>query len=168
MPSPVNIRHQDLVGFLSFLLRGYVGSKNLGRVFNGPAVVRLRPGLDYAPDIFVVLIEQLGHVGTQYVSGGPAFVVEVISPGGRSYDLRSKTDNYRKHGVREYWAIEPETRTLHQHNLLPGERNFYVAKERHTGRVESTVLPGFGIDVSWLWQEPLPEGFSLLAELLRS
>jgi hypothetical protein len=33
--------------------------------------------------------------------------------------------------------------------------------------VDSTVLPGFWIDTSWLWQEPLPEGFPLLQQLLR-
>ncbi len=168
VPSPLNIHHQDLVGFLSFLLRGYVSSKGLGRVFNGPAVVRLRPGLDYEPDIFVVLAEQLAQIGKQYISGGPAFLVEVISPGGRSYDLHSKADNYRRYGVREYWAIDPETRTLHQHNLSDHDEGRYLVREYVSGRVESTVLPGFWIDASWLWQEPLPEGFSLLEELLRS
>jgi Uma2 family endonuclease len=167
VPSPVNIGHQDLVGFLSFLLRGYVGSKRLGRVFNGPAVVRLRPGLDYEPDIFVVLTEQLGQIGTQYVSGGPAFVVDVISPGGRSYDLRTKADNYHRYGVREYWAIDPETHMLHQHDLSDADQGSYVIREHVKGRVDSTVLPGFWVDTSWLWQDPLPEGFSLLEQLLR-
>jgi Uma2 family endonuclease len=168
VPSPVNIHHQDLVGFVSFLLRGYVSARGLGRVLNGPAVVRLRPGLDYEPDIFVVLTEQSGQLGKQYLSGGPAFVAEVISPGGRSYDLHSKADNYRRYGVREYWAIDPETRTLRQHRLADENESPWLVTEYVSGRVNSAVLAGFWIDASWLWQEPLPEGLSLLEALLRS
>lgn len=167
MPSPVNIRHQDIVGLLTFLLRGYMGSKRLGRVFNGPGVVRLRPGLDYEPDIFVVAREQLGQLAEQYFAGAPILVVEVISPGGRNYDLRTKAANYRQHGVREYWAIDPDAQTLSQHTLPTADAAPYVVQERTTGRVESYAVPRFWIEVAWLWDSPLPEEMPLLDRLLR-
>jgi len=34
------------------LLCGYVEDQGLGEVFNGPAVLRLRPGADKQPDVF--------------------------------------------------------------------------------------------------------------------
>ncbi len=151
MPSPVNIRHQDIVGFLTFLLRGYMGSKGLGRVFNGPGVAR----------------EQLDQLAEQYFVGAPILVVEVISPGGRTYDLRTKAANYRQHGVREYWAIDPDARTLSQHTLPTADAAPYVVKEHTTGRVESYAVPRFWIEVAWLWESPLPEEMPLLDRLLR-
>ncbi len=167
VPSPVNIRHQEVVGFLTFLLRGYTGTKGLGRVFNGPAVVRLRPGLDYEPDIFMVLSEHLHQLETQYFSGAPDLVVEVVSPGGRNYDLKTKASNYRAHGVREYWVIDADEQVLYQHTPPPAQTPPYVVKEYPTGHIESLVLPGFWIDVSWLWATPLPAEKPLLDQLLQ-
>ena len=167
MPSPVNVRHQDLVGFLTFLLRGYVGAKGLGKVLNGPAVVRLRPGLDYEPDIFVILREQLGQLEAQYFSGAPALVVEVTSPGGHTYDLKHKAANYGQHGVREYWVVELEEQRLYQHTLPAEAPAPYTVRDYARGRVESLVVPGFWIEVAWLWQDPLPPEPPLLEALLR-
>jgi len=166
MPSPVHIRHQDIVGFLSVLLRVYMGVRGLGRVFNGPGVVRLRPGLDYEPDIFVVAREQLDQLEEQYFSGAPILVVEVVSPGGRTYDLRTKAANYRQHGVREYWAIDPDAQRLFQHTLPSADAAPYVVREHTTGRVESHTVPGFWIEAAWLWESPLPAELPLLNRLL--
>ncbi|MBI3989313.1 MAG: Uma2 family endonuclease [candidate division NC10 bacterium] len=168
MPSPVNVRHQQLVGFLTFLLRGYVRAKGLGEVLNGPAVVRLWPGLDYEPDIFVILGEQLRQFETQYFSGAPALVVEITSPGGRTYDLKHKAANYGRHGVREYWVVEPEEGRLYQHTLPAEAPAPYTVQDYASGRVESLVVPGFWIEVAWLWQDPLPLEPPLLEALLRA
>ena len=50
--APATPGHQRVVGFLAFLLRGYVEERRLGEVFTGPAVLRLRPGVNKEPDIF--------------------------------------------------------------------------------------------------------------------
>ncbi|GIX46141.1 MAG: hypothetical protein KatS3mg131_0352 [Candidatus Tectimicrobiota bacterium] len=166
VPSPANIRHQDLVRFLTFLLCGFLSARGLGKVFNGPAVVRLRPGLDYEPDIFVVLREHLHRLEAQYFSGAPDLVVEVISPGGRNYDLRTKAQHYRTHGVPEYWAVDPEACELYQHLLPADPAAPYACRVYASGRLASAVLPGFWLEVSWLWQEPLPAEKPLLDRLL--
>ena len=56
--SPVNVEHQDVVGFLTFLLRGVASQGGLGKVVNGPGVLRLREDLDREPDIFFVSTER--------------------------------------------------------------------------------------------------------------
>ena len=53
MPSPVSIRHQELVFFLLSLLAGYRDERGGGTVMMGPAVLRVVPGRDLEPDIFV-------------------------------------------------------------------------------------------------------------------
>jgi Uma2 family endonuclease len=165
--SPVSIRHQKLVRFLTFLLRGYVGSKRWGRVFNGPAVVRLRADLDYKPDIFVVLQEHLHQLEEQYFSGAPELIVEVMSPSGRNYDLRTKADNYYQHGVREYWAVDPAANLLYHHTLSPDRLTPYRVRQYTWGRLESPMLSGFWLEVSWLWAHPLPVEKPLLDRLLQ-
>ncbi|HYZ07266.1 MAG TPA: hypothetical protein VE709_01470 [Pseudonocardiaceae bacterium] len=47
-----------------------------------------------------------------------------------------------------------------------GPEASYRTERRSGGRIESTVLPGFWIDVDWLWQEPLPSTVRCLRALL--
>lgn len=166
MHSPVNVREQETVGFLSLLLRGFVRRRQLGTVLNGPAVVRLRPGLNYEPDIFLVPTEQFDRLEKQRFSGIPLLVVEVISPRTRHHDLETKATNYRKHDVPEYWAIDPERTVLHQHVLPENPSAPYLVTIHTHGRIQSRAIPGFWIDVGWLWQEPLPDELSCLEQIL--
>jgi Uma2 family endonuclease len=39
----------------------------------------------------------------------PRLAVECLSPGNADYDLGKKLETYRKAGVREYWAVDPNT-----------------------------------------------------------
>lgn len=164
--SPVNVRHQRIVGFLTALLRVYVRSRNLGGVLNGPGVTQLRPGLDYEPDIFVVPTEHLDRFGEQHFAGAPALVVEVISPSTHTYDLQTKVANYRAHGVPEYWVVEPERQTLHRHVPPEDPSAPYLVTPYAAGRLESQAIAGFWIEAGWLWQEPLPAELGCQEQIL--
>jgi Uma2 family endonuclease len=156
MHSPAGVRHQRIVRFLTVLLSTYVRSRGLGDILNGPAVVRLRPGLDYEPDVFFGPTAQLRRFGDQYFSGPPALVVEVVSAGTRRHDLQTKAANYHEHRVKEYWAVDVGNRTLVRHRHRSGAATRYGVTRHTKGRVASSAIPGFWLDVSWLWQEPLP------------
>ena len=164
--SPAGVEHQDITGFLSVLQRAYVRRRNLGRVLNGPAVVRLRPGLDYEPDIFFVPRDRIGLFTAQYFAGAPALVVEITSESTRTHDAIEKAAAYRQHGVPEYWVVHPDRRTLLQHLLPEGGQGPYRVLEHRSGRVQSAAIPGFWIDVSWLWQDPLPDELHCLDQIL--
>lgn len=164
--SPASPRHQRLALFLSMLLQGFVRSRDLGEVLNGPAVVRLRPGLNYEPDIFFIRRDQLGGIGEEYFAGSPSLIVEVVSQGTRNHDLRTKASAYRGHGVPEYWVIDPERRILFQHLLPAEEQGPYRIHEHISGRLDSRAIPGFWLDVSWLWEDPLPNELACLSRIL--
>ncbi len=164
--SPANPRHQELTLFLSMLLQAFVGRRRLGKVLNGPAVVRLRPATNYEPDIFLIPADQLAALGKDFFSGIPSLIVEILSAGTRTHDLKTKALAYRQHGVREYWAVDHERRTFFRHLLSPDPQGPYSITEHGQGRLGSAAVPGFWIDVSWLWQDPLPDALRCLEQIL--
>ncbi len=62
------------------------------------------------PDLVVVCdtdkLEERGCVGA------PDWIVEVVSPSSRKMDGIIKAEKYRQAGVREYWLIHPDKRTV--------------------------------------------------------
>jgi Uma2 family endonuclease len=164
--SPVGIHHQRITIFLIMLLHGYVRRRRLGEILSGPAVVRLRPDLDYEPDIFFVPMSQVGNLAQEYFAGVPGLIVEVLSESTRTHDVKTKASAYRQHGVPEYWVVDPERRFILRHVLAADPLAPYGISEHTQGRLESEAIPGFWIDVSWLWQEPLPNELRCLDQIL--
>ena len=60
----------------------------------------------FRPDLCVFLRSPAGAVPSR-LSEPPDLVVEISSPGNKSYDLKTKRDAYEKFGVKEYWSIDP-------------------------------------------------------------
>jgi hypothetical protein len=62
--------------------------------------------------------------------------------------------------------VDPERRVVVRH-LLPALPEVpYTVSGLGQGRLESQAVPGFWIDVSWLWQDPLPDELRCLEQLL--
>lgn len=156
--SPVRPVHQDLVGFLFFLLMAHTSARGLGKVLMGPAAARPRPGALVEPDIFFLRQERLDLVRDVHVEGAPDFCVEVLSPSTRHHDLVDKAALYSESGVGETWFIDHRDQLVVVHRTLapplPGA-------EVRTGRLDALAVPGFWVDVDWLWQTPLPNVASL-------
>jgi Uma2 family endonuclease len=49
--------------------------------------------------------------------GAPDWVVEIISPWTMKKDLNEKFALYERNGIREYWLIDPGSRTMHVYQL---------------------------------------------------
>ncbi len=163
--SPVRAEHQELVYFLTWILGGFCERRRCGRVYNGPAAVQILPDVVREPDIFVVRPEDRERVKGVPVQVRPILVVEVVSPSTRSLDLVEKAHDYALAGIPEYWAVDREHRAFHFFTLY-GER--YREEVLHQGRLSSTVLPGFWLQVEWLWQDPLPSEWDVLERILKS
>jgi Uma2 family endonuclease len=50
----------------------------------------------------------------------PDWICEVISPSTAVRDRTTKRELYARHGVRHYWLLDPDTRTLEAFELLDG------------------------------------------------
>lgn len=60
------------------------------------------------PDLMLVFGEQ----PEMHLQRAPDLVVEVLSDATRERDLVAKRALYREHGVREYWIVDPDSRTI--------------------------------------------------------
>ncbi len=65
--------------------------------------------------------------------------------------------------MKEIWFIDPDEQVV----IVDRRRGkSYTEKTVTTGKLASAVAPGFWVDVSWLWQEPLPNTMQCLREIL--
>ncbi len=162
--SPASNLHQDLVGFLSALMRFWAEAHDLGVVRTEPFLIKLpKPLPARAPDIIFIAKENLYRITTNFFDGAPDIVVEIISPESRARDRGEKFYEYERAGVKEYWLIDPDRKQAEFYRR--GEDGIFrlvAVSEREVFRSE--VLKGFWLKVEWLWQEPLPSLMSVLKE----
>ena len=99
------------------------------------------------PDISVICDpERLTDKGC---TGAPNWVVEILSPSTSKKDFNNKMTLYEKHGVREYWIVDPGNKFVHVYLLndddaYPDAPEIYLAD----AIVPCAVLEGLKIDLS--------------------
>ena len=160
--SPIFERHEDLSGFLKPLVRHFAEAYNLGVVRGEP--FQMKPALSLpgrAPDFFFVATAHLDRLRSTYLEGPADLVVEIISPESRAWDRGDKFFEYEAAGIPEYWLLDPIREQAEFYQLDPGGIYRPAALDAQ-GRYQSVVLPGLWLQVSWLWQTPLPPLLSIL------
>ena len=85
------------------------------------------------------------------VQGAPDLVVEILSPSSVERDRTLKRALYARHGVREYWIVDTEARTVAV--LLLRNGGFETAGTYGEGEtLTSPTLPGFALEVADLFR----------------
>jgi Uma2 family endonuclease len=101
--------HQRIVALLHLLLAKLIPG---GEVVLSPSAVRLDDENVPEPDLFWVAGPEsrckLSEADWWY--GAPDLVVEVLSPSTAKHDKGYKFRLYEKHGLREYWIVDPLNR----------------------------------------------------------
>ena len=110
-PSP-STRHQRILLELAIILNGFIKSRGLGSLWTSPFDV-IFAGQEVAqPDILFVSNARAEIVTPDNVQGAPDLCVEIVSPSTERYDRGYKLALYGRHGVREYWIVEPGGETV--------------------------------------------------------
>ncbi|GHT56703.1 hypothetical protein FACS1894109_06490 [Spirochaetia bacterium] len=92
-----------------------------GKVFPGPFGVRLFPKDDLSdntvlePDITVVC--DLSKLDKRGCKGAPDMIIEILSPSNTQHDMVYKFNKYLKAGVREYWTVDGDSKSVQVHLL---------------------------------------------------
>jgi Uma2 family endonuclease len=167
---PTTNRHQNLSRFLTSLLDAFILFFKIGEMRYATFEAKLWPGgPSREPDILFMRNENLVNLSERRFEGGPDLVVEIVSRGSVKEDRVDKFAEYQQAGVREYWLFDSRP---HQEQadfyVLGGDGLFHVAPVNEDGVYFSTVLPGFWLNLAWLWDEPLPNPQRTLAEIMLS
>jgi len=142
-PSP-NTFHQHICGKLFLYIAQYVLENNMGKVFFAPYDVVLGKENVFEPDIIFVSNENLDIITEANIKGAPDLIIEVLSPSTAYRDLVKKKRIYAKFGVKEYWIVDPEEKTVELYVLK--ERQFDLKKSYRADEVvESILLKGLSI-----------------------
>lgn len=145
-PSPI-VAHQAILGNIYIVLRAFVDERKTGRIFCSPLDVELPTGDVVQPDAFFLTNEEAAAAITEkHVHGAPSFVVEILSPGSVKHDAITKRNLYELNGVREYWIIDPETKTISQ--LILHEGHYALTEVSEADTIKSVVLTGFDCAVA--------------------
>ena len=111
-----SLMHQRILGDLYLMFRECAEKCDLPfEVFLPPCDVRLDRD-DYTmvqPDLMVIC-HGLDIHAVRY-EGAPDLAVEILSPSSRMKDMVLKLHKYQNAGVREYWIVDPEHRTVTVH-----------------------------------------------------
>ena len=142
VPAP-SFRHQVVAANLGTALRGFVRSHRLGQMVWAPTGVVLSSESVVQPDILFISNERRGIITEANVSGAPDLVVEILSPSTAERDRELKLNLYARHGVREYWIVDPEDETIEVMEL--GLAGASEVRRYDAGSVESGLLPGLVI-----------------------
>lgn len=138
MPSPTTV-HALVIANLIMLLIPVV-AKLGGRWFTAPLDAFFQGADPVQPDILVILPGWDGRLAGRGPEAAPDLLFEVVSPSNRGHDLLTKRALYARAGVREYWIVDPTSRTV---AILTLDRDaFHTAQTASTG--ETVVSPLLG------------------------
>ena len=142
-PSPREI-HQYISGNLYLVLGAFVRDRSLGRVYFAPFDVVLSDTDVVQPDLLFVSNERAAIITADNIQGAPDLVVEILSPATAERDRTVKLDLYARYGVKEYWIVDPDDKTMMV--MLWREGGFEVSGVFGEGQsLRSPTLAGFSI-----------------------
>ena len=142
-PSPVPY-HQWLLKNIGFALESFVREKKMGKIFYAPCDVYLDNENVLQPDILFIAKERLNIIGEKNIQGAPDLVIEILSESSAYRDMVKKKKLYEQFGVKEYWIIDPEEKTV---EIYSRQDDSFALTKRFTEKntLESPLLPGLKI-----------------------
>lgn len=139
-------QHMVCLGHLDQLITTFVRMRKLGIVRREQALTEF-PRNDYCPDLCFWNHERLAEVDPkQTIYPPPDMIVEVLSPSTEARDRGVKFQDYEAHGVKEYWIVDPEKRSIEQYVEHGGA--YHRVRTGSAGNVVSIMIPAFEIPVA--------------------
>lgn len=116
MTSP-RLLHQEILLALATLLRSWVRQHDLGKIYIAPHDMYVSSTRFFQPDLSFVSRERLATERIEREDGQclvapPDLCVEVVSPSTARRDRVDKVNAYAQFGVRHYWILDPDEKSL--------------------------------------------------------
>lgn len=133
-------RHQEILSTIgTFFIIGL--DRDMCQTYYAPFDVRLIRNKGKAdheidtvvqPDICIVCdqskLDEYGCIGA------PDLIVEILSPGNKKHDEVSKFNLYEENGVKEYWIVDPESKSVKVY-VLQSEKYKLIDYYENEGRM---------------------------------
>jgi len=150
-PAP-RTRHQTASANLLTFLNVYLRRTKAGKVFDAPTDVILSDINIVQPDLLVILAARASIITDANIQGAPDMVIEILSETTRKMDEVVKKKLYERHGVLEYWIVDPELALVKIYRLTDGRyaKAEEVAQERGE-TLTTALLPGLDISLTELF-----------------
>ena len=130
MMTPPGRKHQELVSFLHLEIGNFIRNKN-GNCKIYPALFAVFLNEDdrtyVEPDISVICDES--KLDDRGCNGAPDWVIEIVSPSSKRMDYLIKLLKYQKAGVKEYWVVDPERKSVMVYDFAGGDADTYSFKD---------------------------------------
>ena len=148
------LTHQRVLTNLFALFVLFLQKNAIGEILTNAGVI-LSKFSAVIPDLVIFLNEQRDTIITNdRLTGPPALVIEVVSPGSANShrDRVDKLRLYSKHGVSEYWIVDPGNLTVDQFVSHGSSLNLNQTLQREEERLSSAAIPGFSCLLSQIFR----------------
>ena len=147
--APPNRKHQEILSFLHLKIGNYLEGKSC-KVYPAPFGVYLHneDGTTDAvePDISVICDKD--KLSLRGCEGAPTWIIEIVSLGNMAHDYITKLGLYQRHGVKEYWIVNPEKETVTVYSLSGQDISPSIYTFRDT--IHGHTLANLNIDFTQL------------------
>lgn len=148
VPAP-NRRHQEIVLRLSTAFQNHVAGRGDGEVYAAPIDVILTEVDVVQPDVLYVAPDRYHVLADEGLRGAPTIAVEVVSGSTARMDRALKRDLYARHGVLEYWIVDPDADWVEVFRLQEGAYGRPEILEP-PDVLTTPLLPGFEVSLAEL------------------
>ena len=149
-PAP-KIFHQEILKNIANLLTNHVNEKEAGKVLFAPVDVKLTETEVVQPDILFIHKNRSHIIKEAFIADAPDLTVEIVSEGTRDRDTVQKKTLYYRHGVKEYWLVDPDTKSVTL--LTPGSKSYDIQATYETDQaLASPLLPDFQPQITQFFQ----------------
>lgn len=152
MASPFDY-HQNISWNLSLLLGNFNKIHKLGILRAAPYDVHFDKKNVIQPD-FIFISNERKHIIEKWAMGAPDLVIEIHSKSTKKKDIDSKFKLFEKHGVKEYWMVDTDKKTVNVQILK--NKKFHQKAEYKIGEIlKSEVLTGLEIPVDEIFEKDI-------------
>ncbi len=150
VPAPTT-KHQEILVKLTQLFMNYNDENGVGKFYVAPSDVYLDDENVVQPDILFVSKERLEIITEANIKGAPDLVIEILSPSSAYVDLIKKKALYARFGVKEFWVVAPDEKTVETFQL---EENAYRTSQgfSEADKLTSNMFPGLLIELKKLFK----------------
>ncbi len=117
MMSSPSVNHNRVASNIYLAFWSYLKGKTC-ETFSDGVDVYLSEKDRVIPDVMIICNRNIIHLDG--IHGAPDLVVEVLSPSTAKNDKGYKKDLYEKSGVKEYWIVDPNMRSIEAYLLSNG------------------------------------------------